>query len=131
MVQLKSFAVIATTLFGCCLAAPTTSPGVDSTIPGSYIITLKSAIRPPAVKAHLNWVDGVHKRSLEKRDGDNGVEKTFETEAGFHGYSGTFDDETVKQIKKSPEVRYLDQNNVLMSNSGFRSPVLSLTVESS
>ncbi|KAH7265128.1 peptidase S8/S53 domain-containing protein [Fusarium redolens] len=104
MVQLKSFAVIATTLFGCCLAAPTTSPGVDSTIPGSYIITLKSAIRPPAVKAHLNWVDGVHKRSLEKRDGDNGVEKTFETEAGFHGYSGTFDDETVKQIKKSPEV---------------------------
>ncbi|KAG5743619.1 hypothetical protein H9Q72_008164 [Fusarium xylarioides] len=104
MVQLKSFAVIATTLVGCCLTAPTTPSGVDSTIPGSYIITLKSEIKAPAVKAHMKWVDGVHKRSLEKRDGDNGVEKTFETEAGFHGYSGTFDDETVKQIKKSPEV---------------------------
>ncbi|KAF4441680.1 hypothetical protein F53441_11940 [Fusarium austroafricanum] len=104
MVQLKSLAVIATTLFGCTLAAPTTSPGVDSTIPGSYIITLKSEIKAPAVKAHLSWVGDVHKRSLEKRKGDNGVEKTFETEAGFRGYSGTFDDETVKQIKNSPEV---------------------------
>ncbi|KLP04030.1 related to alkaline protease (oryzin) [Fusarium fujikuroi] len=104
MVQLKSFAVIATTLLGCCLTAPTTHSGVDSTIPGSYIITLKSEIKAPAVKAHMKWVEGVHKRSLEKRDGDNGVEKTFETEAGFHGYSGTFDDETVKQIKQSPEV---------------------------
>ncbi|KAF5664035.1 alkaline protease (oryzin) [Fusarium denticulatum] len=104
MVQLKSFAVIATTLLGCCLTAPTTPSGVDSTIPGSYIITLKSEIKAPVVEAHMKWVDGVHKRSLEKRDGGNGVEKTFETEAGFHGYSGTFDDETVKQIKKSPEV---------------------------
>ncbi|KAF5983182.1 alkaline protease (oryzin) [Fusarium bulbicola] len=104
MVQLKSFAVIATTLLVCCLTAPTTPSGVDSTIPGSYIITLKSEIKAPAVEAHMKWVDGVHERSLEKRDGDNGVEKTFETEAGFHGYSGTFDDETVKQIKKSPEV---------------------------
>ncbi|KAF4945203.1 hypothetical protein FGADI_12129 [Fusarium gaditjirri] len=104
MLKLKSFAVIATTLLGCCLTAPTTPSGVDSTIPGSYIITLKSEIKAPAVEAHIKWVGGVHERSLEKRDGDNGVEKTFETEAGFHGYSGTFDDETLKQIKKSPEV---------------------------
>ena len=114
MVQLKTFAVIATTLFGCALTAPTTTPeGVDSAIPDSYIITLKPDIKQPIVKAHMKWVSDVHKRSLEKRDGDNGVEKTFETEAGFHGYSGTFDDETVKQIKKSPEVRYLNLSNVL------------------
>ncbi|KAF9775724.1 hypothetical protein IL306_006142 [Fusarium sp. DS 682] len=104
MVHLKSFAVLTTALLGCSLAAPTTSSGVDSTIPGSYIITLKSEIKAPAVETHLKWVGDVHKRSLEKRDGDNGVEKTFETEAGFHGYSGTFDDVTVEQIKKSPEV---------------------------
>ena len=105
MVQLKSFAAIATTLLGCCLTAPTTPSGVDSTIPGSYIITLKSEIKATAVKAHIKWVDGVHKRSLEKRDGDNGVEKTFETEAGFRGYAGTFDPETIKEIKKSSAVR--------------------------
>ncbi|KAJ4263847.1 hypothetical protein NW762_005881 [Fusarium torreyae] len=109
MVQLKSFAVIATTLLGCTLAAPTKSSGVDSAIPDSYIITLKPEIKSPAVKAHLNWVSDVHKRSLEKRglekrDGDNGIEKTFSTNAGFQGYSGTFDPSTIKQIKKSSEV---------------------------
>lgn len=110
MVQLKTFAVIATTLFGCALTAPTTTPeGVDSAIPDSYIITLKPDIKQPTVKAHMKWVGDVHKRSLEKRslekrDGDNGVEKTFETEAGFRGYSGTFDPETIKEIKKSSAV---------------------------
>ncbi|KAH7185777.1 peptidase S8/S53 domain-containing protein [Fusarium flagelliforme] len=116
MVQLKTFAVIATTLFGCALTAPTTTPeGVDSAIPDSYIITLKPDIKQPIVKAHMKWVGDVHKRSLEKRslekrDGDNGVEKTFETEAGFRGYSGTFDPETIKEIKKSSAVRGTDQN---------------------
>jgi hypothetical protein len=116
MVQLKTFAVIATTLFGYALAAPTTPEGVDSAIPDSYIITLKSEIKPPTVKAHMKWVGDVHKRSLEKRsfekrDGDNGVEKTFETEAGFRGYSGTFDPETIKEIKKSSAVRLIDNDS--------------------
>ncbi|KAF5027744.1 hypothetical protein F66182_122 [Fusarium sp. NRRL 66182] len=104
MVHLKSFAVVATTLFGCTLAAPATSPGIDSTIPGSYIITFKSEVGDRGVKNHLNWVEGVHKRSLEKRDGDNGVEKTYDARSGFHAYSGTFDPSTIKQIEKSPQV---------------------------
>ncbi|KAL6917978.1 hypothetical protein FSST1_009473 [Fusarium sambucinum] len=113
MVQLKTFAVIATTLFGCALAAPTTPEGVDSAIPDSYIITLKSEIKPPTIKAHMKWVGDVHKRSLEKRglekrDSDNGVEKTFETEAGFRGYAGTFDPETIKEIKKSSAVAHVE-----------------------
>ncbi|RGP66200.1 hypothetical protein FLONG3_8929 [Fusarium longipes] len=113
MVQLKTFAVIATTLFGCALAAPTTPEGVDSAIPDSYIITLKPEIKPPTVEAHMKWVGEVHKRSLEKRglekrDGDNGVEKTFETEAGFRGYSGTFDPETIKEIEKSSAVAHVE-----------------------
>ncbi|KAH7235895.1 peptidase S8/S53 domain-containing protein [Fusarium tricinctum] len=104
MVYFKTFAVTAITLLSCTLAAPTSSSGVDSAIPGSYIITLKQDIIPTVVKAHMEWVGKVHQRSLEKRDGDNGVEKTYETEAGFRGYSGTFDPATIKQIKNSPEV---------------------------
>jgi hypothetical protein len=105
MVYFKTFAVTAITLLSCTLAAPTSSSGVDSAIPGSYIITLKQDVIPTVVKAHMEWVGKVHQRSLEKRDGDNGVEKTYETEAGFRGYSGTFDPATIKQIKNSPEVR--------------------------
>ncbi|KAF5002007.1 hypothetical protein FGRMN_668 [Fusarium graminum] len=104
MVYFKTFAVTAITLFGCTLAAPTSSSGVDSAIPGSYIITLKSEIEELDVKSHMKWIDNVHKRSLEKRDGDNGIEKVYETEAGFRGYSGTFDATTINQIKNSPEV---------------------------
>ncbi|CEF76816.1 hypothetical protein FGSG_08464 [Fusarium graminearum PH-1] len=113
MVQIKTFAVIATTLFGCVLAAPTAPEGVDSVIPDSYIITLKSEIKPPTIKAHMKWVGDVHKRSLEKRglekrEADNGVEKTFETEGGFRGYAGTFGPETIKEIKKSSAVAHVE-----------------------
>jgi hypothetical protein len=131
MVYFKTFAVTAITLLSCTLAAPTSSSGVDDTIPGSYIITLKQDIIPPVVKAHMNWVGKVHQRSLKKRDSDKGVEKTYETEAGFRGYSGTFDPATIKQIKNSPEVRDTGTLSMHMMSDLSRLRVLSLTAESS
>ncbi|RTE74127.1 hypothetical protein BHE90_011444 [Fusarium euwallaceae] len=111
MVNFKNFAIVATTLLGCVVAAPapassssSSSTGPSDIIPGSYIITLKPSIKVAKVKAHIKWVKDVHKRSLTKRDSDNGIEKTYDNEAGFHAYSGTFDASTIKQIKKSPDV---------------------------
>lgn len=108
MVNFKNFAIVATTLLGCVVAAPasssSSSTGPSDIIPGSYIITLKPEIKVAKVKAHIKWVKDVHKRSIHKRDGDNGIEKTYDNEAGFHAYSGTFDASTIKQIKKSPDV---------------------------
>lgn len=105
MVNFKNFAIVATTLLGCVTAAPaSSSTGPSDIIPGSYIITLKPEIKEAKVKAHIKWVKDVHKRNLTKRDTDNGIEKTYDNEAGFHAYSGTFDASTIKQIKKSPEV---------------------------
>merc|ERR1712000_599228 len=107
MVNFKNFAIVATTLLGCVTAAPassSSSTGPSDIIPGSYIITLKPEIKEAKVKAHIKWVKDVHKRSLTKRDSDNGIEKTYDNEAGFHAYSGTFDASTIKQIKKSPDV---------------------------
>ncbi|KAI8681341.1 hypothetical protein NCS55_00385000 [Fusarium keratoplasticum] len=113
MVNFKNFAIVATTLLSCVVAAPAPAPSSSSSssstspsdiIPGSYIITLKPEIKVAKVKAHIKWVKDVHKRSLSKRDGDNGIEKTYDNEAGFHAYSGTFDASTIKEIKKSPDV---------------------------
>ncbi|KAM0439937.1 hypothetical protein ACHAPT_001036 [Fusarium lateritium] len=113
MVNFKNIAIVATTLLACATAAPassssssssSSSTGPSDIIPGSYIITLKPSIKVAKVKAHIKWVNDVHKRSLNKRDGDNGIEKTYDNEAGFHAYSGTFDSSTIKQIKKSPDV---------------------------
>ncbi|KAJ4326178.1 hypothetical protein N0V84_003229 [Fusarium piperis] len=106
MVNFTNFAIVATTLLGCVTAAPasSSSTGPSDIIPGSYIITLKPEIKVAKVKAHIKWVKDVHKRSLTKRDGDNGIEKTYDNEAGFHAYAGTFDAATIKEIKKSPDV---------------------------
>lgn len=107
MVNLKNIALAVTLFLGCGLAvpapaAPAAEPG--DIIPGSYIITLKPEIDAVMAKTHLKWVDGVHKRSLTKRE-ELGVEKTYDSKSGFQGYAGTFDSTTIKLIKQSPEVR--------------------------
>ncbi|KAF4997129.1 hypothetical protein FDECE_12173 [Fusarium decemcellulare] len=112
MVNFKNLVIVATTLIGCTSSAPTSPTNevsdVSDIIPGSYIITLKPQIKPAKVKAHLNWVGDVHKRSLTKRDSDLGVEKTYDNKAGFHAYAGTFDPSTIKEIKKSSDVVHVE-----------------------
>ena len=107
MVNIKNIALAVTLFLGCGLAspapaAPLAEPG--AIIPGSYIITLKPEVDAVKAKIHLKWVKDVHKRSLTKRD-ELGVEKTYDSKSGFQAYAGTFDSVTIKEIKKSPEVR--------------------------
>jgi hypothetical protein len=71
-------------------------------IEGSYIITLKSDLTARDLESHLGWVNDVHARSLGKR-GHGGVSKTYSVHT-FHGYAGSFDDETIATIKASPQV---------------------------
>ncbi|KAM5346723.1 hypothetical protein ACJ41O_009728 [Fusarium nematophilum] len=123
MVKLKNLAIVATTtLVGYTLAVPAPAsvvpePGpapaaeAGDIIPDSYIITLKTDIKPAKVKSHLNWVHDVHSRSLSKRD-EEGIERTYDNEAGFHGYSGTFDRATIREIKKSPDVAVVEPDRV-------------------
>ncbi|WXC67586.1 hypothetical protein SNK03_013395 [Fusarium graminearum] len=114
MVNLKNIALAVTLFLGCGLAvpapaAPAAEPG--DIIPGSYIITLKPEVDAVMAKTHLKWVDGVHKRSLTKRE-ELGVEKTYDSKSGFQGYAGTFDSTTIKLIKQSPEVLAIEPNRV-------------------
>lgn len=107
MVNIKNIALAVTLFLGCGLAspapaAPLAEPG--AIIPGSYIITLKPEIDAVKARIHLKWVKDVHKRSLTKRE-ELGVEKTYDSKSGFQGYAGTFDSATIKEIKKSREVK--------------------------
>ncbi|ROT39583.1 alkaline proteinase [Sodiomyces alkalinus F11] len=83
---------------------------VASTIPGKYIVTLKSTLEEQDVQSHLSWVDGVHARSLHKRD-MSGVDQTFDIK-DFHAYSGEFDEETIEAIKNSPEVEAVEADQI-------------------
>ncbi|KAJ3525680.1 hypothetical protein NM208_g11533 [Fusarium decemcellulare] len=81
------------------LAAP--KPKDNDIIEGKYIITLKPTVVEEKIEDHLHWVDGIHSRSLHRRD-EEGVDKIWNTT--FKGYSGEFDKETIKEIKDSDEV---------------------------
>ncbi|KAM5352866.1 hypothetical protein ACJ41O_005588 [Fusarium nematophilum] len=82
------------------LAAPKPRQGSDI-VEGKYIITLKPSVIEPQVEDHISWVSDIHSRSLHRRD-ESGVDKVW-TDT-FKGYSGEFDDETIKEIEASDDV---------------------------
>ncbi|EXL44143.1 subtilisin [Fusarium oxysporum f. sp. radicis-lycopersici 26381] len=116
MVNFKNLAFAATTLLGLVNAAPTTAK-VDSSkiIPGKYIVTLKSDIAAADVESHLSWVEDVHKRGLNKR-AEKGVERTYNGKYGFHGYAGSFDKSTIKEIKENPDVAIVEEDREWVIN---------------
>ncbi|UKZ51848.1 proteinase B [Trichoderma virens] len=73
---------------------------ISEGIPNKFIVTLKegSSIDP---NSHLTWVNGIHRRSLTKRN-TAGVEKTYSIHT-WNAYAGEFDEETIKHIKASPD----------------------------
>ncbi|KAM0330663.1 hypothetical protein ACHAQA_003614 [Verticillium albo-atrum] len=92
-------------------AAPLTArEEAPPSVENKYIVTLKSGISSDSVASHLNWVSDVHKRSLGRRD-LAGVEKTYDI-ANFHGYSGTFDESVVEELKNNPEVASVEPDQI-------------------
>lgn len=107
MVNFKNLAVTATALLSGALAAPmvddsgSASIQAESTISGSYIVTLKDGVDAATAESHIQWVGDVHKRSINKRD-SKGVEKTYT--GNFNGYAGSFDESTLQEIRNNPDV---------------------------
>lgn len=99
MYGLKKLALVAGALLPFVNAAPVASPPQARAIPSKYIVTLKETAD---VESHLGWVKDVHARSLGRRD-LAGVEKTFNI-SDFNGYSGSFDDATIEEIKANDAV---------------------------
>lgn len=67
-------------------------------VPGKYIVILKDDVDPDT---HIAWVKDLHLRSLKTR-GKKGVDKVW-TES-FKGYSGEFDEATLKEISNRNDV---------------------------
>ncbi|KAK7431257.1 hypothetical protein QQZ08_002298 [Neonectria magnoliae] len=112
MVNFANIVLVVTTLLGYGLAAPVERANGD-VVKGSYIVTLKSDLGTDDLEDHLTWVEQVHKRSIVKRDTDaKGVEITYDGDYGFHGYAGSFDDDTIEEIKNNPEVALVEEDKV-------------------
>ncbi|KAH7001394.1 peptidase S8/S53 domain-containing protein [Ilyonectria destructans] len=112
MVNFTNLALVATTLLGYAIGAPVERDS-GSVVKGSYIITLKSELKTDDLENHLTWVNDVHKRSVSKRDSQaKGVEITYDGDYGFHGYAGSFDSDTIEEIKNNPEVALVEEDKV-------------------
>ncbi|KAF3356042.1 Alkaline proteinase like [Verticillium longisporum] len=83
---------------------------VGASAKDSYIITLKDDLEARDVESHLDWLNEVQARALNKRDFP-GVKKHYDIGA-YHGYSGKFDEETLEAIKASPEVAAVEKDQI-------------------
>lgn len=79
-------------------------------VPGKYIVTLRPDMIAAQFNIHMNWVRDIHDKEVQKRADTKdvgkaikaGVEKIW-TE-NFQGYSGEFDEATIKKISASSQV---------------------------
>ncbi|KAJ1337786.1 cerevisin [Microdochium nivale] len=91
-------------------AAALPAPVARDIIPGKFIV----AVRPEVeLDLHTRWVSDVHGEGLRRRGGNTvGVESTFEL-PGFHGFVGSFDDETVATLKANSSVLYVEEDQIV------------------
>jgi cerevisin len=98
-------------------AAPILSSMNAEEIPGSYIVKFKSHVKHTDAADHHSWVQDLHtstqqtKMDLKKRSQSpfvdelfEGLKHTYNIAGGLMGYSGHFDDETIEQIRRHPDV---------------------------
>ncbi|KAF2655629.1 hypothetical protein K491DRAFT_704488 [Lophiostoma macrostomum CBS 122681] len=105
-------------------AAPLLSTTNAEEVPNSYMIVFKKHVQASDAKDHHEWVQSIHTKSesdrmeLRKRSQFPLVDEVFEglkhtyTDV-LKGYSGHFDDETIEQIRRHPDVEYIEKDSVV------------------
>ena len=101
-------------------AAPILSSSNAEVVPNSYIIKFKKHVSDNSAEAHQTWIQEIHtfreteRADLKKRgqmvdDVFRGLKHTYKIGQGFLGYSGHFDEETIEQVRRHPDVSYTNQ----------------------
>ena len=100
-------------------AAPVLSSTHAEEIPNSYMVVFKKHVKHADAKNHHDWIQSVHTKSntermeLRKRsqlplqtDIFEGLKHTYNIVGGMMGYSGHFDEETLEQNRRHPDVSH-------------------------
>jgi len=106
--------------------APLISSSNSVEVPDSYIVVFKKHVSEAAASSHHSWVKGTHEASessrteLRKRsqfpittDIFEGLKHTYNIAGSFLGYSGHFDDEVIEQVRRHPDVEYVEKDSVV------------------
>ncbi|KAI9683259.1 MAG: serine protease [Bathelium mastoideum] len=105
-------------------AAPIFSSVDAKEIPNSYMIIFKKHVQHGDAAAHHSWVQELHSASqierleLRKRsqipfldEVYDGLKHTFHIPNGLLGYSGHFDENVIEQIRRHPDVEYIEKDS--------------------
>lgn len=107
-------------------AAPLYSAKVaEHEIPDSYIVVFKDHVKEHSASKHHDWVQDLHTTSIKKRsqtpllragsewlnDASDGLKHTYNVPGGFLGYSGTFDEDVLAEIRNHPDVAYVEKDS--------------------
>lgn len=97
--------------------APILSSSNAEVVPNSYIIKFKKHVDESSASAHHAWIQDIHasreqvRQDLKKRgqvpmldDFFHGLKHTYKIGEEFLGYSGHFDEETIEQVRRHPDV---------------------------
>lgn len=98
-------------------AAPILSSVNAKHVQDSYIIVFKKHVNSASAVAHQSWVQDLHTTALTKRsklnkrnqfpfknDVFSGLKHTYDIAGSLLGYSGSFDEEVIEQVRRHPDV---------------------------
>ncbi|KAF2770704.1 vacuolar serine protease [Teratosphaeria nubilosa] len=106
-------------------AAPVLSAANAQEIPDNYIVVFKKHVTEKHAADHHNWVQDIHlgtqqaKTELKKRslgfqepilDVFGGLKHTYNIAGSLLGYSGHFDEDVIEQIRRNPDVEYIEKD---------------------
>lgn len=104
-------------------AAPILSTTSAEEIPNSYIIKFKKHVTEASASDHHTWIQQIHdgreqeRLELRKRgladDVFRGLKHTYKISSGFLGYSGHFDDATIEEVRRHPDVEYIERDQIV------------------
>ncbi|KAI9793573.1 MAG: serine protease [Peltula sp. TS41687] len=104
-------------------AAPILTSSNAKEIPNSYIVVFKKHVTTDSAAEHHEWIQDMHAASeqgrteLRKRsqipfvdDIFSGLQHTFNI-GDLLGYSGHFDDEVIEQVRRHPDVDFIEKDS--------------------
>ncbi|KAF1816382.1 vacuolar serine protease [Eremomyces bilateralis CBS 781.70] len=107
-------------------AAPVISSVHSQEIPNSYMVVFKKHVKEEHIQAHQSWVQGIHTKGestrmeLRKRsqlpivdEVFEGLKHTYNIPGSLLGYSGHFDDEVIEQVRRHPDVEYVEKDSTV------------------
>lgn len=104
-------------------AAPIYESHNAEIVPNSYIVKFKKHVSDNSADSHHLWLQKIHderepfRMDLRKRgllsDAFKGLKHTYKIGQDFLGYAGHFDDETIEQVRRHPDVEYIERDTVV------------------